>query len=301
MIKQNEFQRRRKHLLQMAGEDAIVMLCGANDRIRNNDVYYPYRQDSDFFYLTGFSEPEAVMLMIPGEEGDRNIMFCRERDLTRETWDGPMIGLEGALERFGMDEAYPIGELDKRMPGYLEGCEKVVYNMGRDAVVDRRVMGWLSEIRGKKGAHAPEELIAVDHDLHEMRLYKSAAEISLMRRSAEIACEAHIRAMQTCKPGQNEADLHAEILAVLTRNHCETSYLPIVAAGENACVLHYITNNQPIGDGDMVLIECKANLAVEVFGVGPIVDDAVGVVGVSLVSKAACKHRRAWRSDVHNM
>ena len=260
MIKQAEYRRRRKHLLQMAGEDAIVMLCAANDRIRNNDTYYPYRQDSDFYYLSGFNEADAVMLLIPDAAGDRSIMFCRERDLTRETWDGPMIGLEGAVEQFGMDEAFPFVELDKRMPGYLENRDKVIYNMGRDQAMDRKVMRWLKEIRSKKGAHAPEELVAVDHDLHEMRLYKSTAELSLMRRSAEIGCEAHICAMQACQPGLNEADLHAEILQALTRNHCETSYLPIVAAGENACILHYITNNQPIRDGDIVLIDAGAEL-----------------------------------------
>ncbi len=260
MIKQNEFQRRRKHLLQMAGEDAIVMLGAASDRIRNNDVHYPYRQDSDFYYLSGFNEADAVLLLIPDGNGNKSIMFCRERDLTRETWDGPMIGLEGAVEQFGMDEAYSIKDLDKRIPGYLENREKVIYNMGRDPGLDGKVMGWLKEIRGKKGVHAPEELIAVDHDLHEMRLYKSAAEMALMRKSAEIACEAHIQAMQVCKPGLNEADLHAEILRILTRNHCETSYLPIVAAGANACILHYITNNRPINDGDLVLIDAGAEL-----------------------------------------
>jgi Xaa-Pro aminopeptidase len=260
MINKNEFKRRRKHLLEMAGSDAIVMLSAAPDRIRNNDVHYPYRQDSDFYYLSGFNEPDAVMLLIPSKDGNQSIMFCRERDLTRETWDGPMIGLEGATGQFGMDQAYSIKELDMRMPGYLENCDKVVYNLGKDSDLDQKVMAWFKEIRSKKGAHAPEELIAVDHELHEMRLYKSKGELALMRKSAEIGCEAHIRAMQICRPGLNEADLHAEILNVLTRNLCETSYLPIVAAGSNACILHYIANNQPINDGDLVLIDAGAEL-----------------------------------------
>jgi Xaa-Pro aminopeptidase len=261
MIKQNEFQRRRKYLLQMAGENAIVMLCAAKDRIRNNDVHYPFRQDSDFYYLSGFNEPDAVMLLIPDEKSYKSIMFCREREPTRETWDGPMIGLEGAIEQFGMDEAYPFSELDARMPAYLENRDKVIYNMGRDSGLDRKVMSWLKQIRGKKGVHAPEELIAVDHELHEMRLYKSTAEVALMQKSAEVACGAHIRAMQICKPGLNEADLHAEILSIFTRNLCETSYQPIVAGGANACILHYVANNQPINDGDLVLIDAGAEMA----------------------------------------
>ncbi len=258
MIKKNEFKRRRKHLLQMTGTDAVVMLSAAADRIRNNDVYYPYRQDSDFYYLSGFNEPDAVMLLVPAEDGDKSIMFCRERDATRETWDGPMIGLEGATGKFGIDEAYSIKQLDKRMPAYLENRDKVVYNMGKDSDFDRKVMSWLKQIRGKKGVHAPEELIAVDHELHEMRLYKSTAEMALMRKSAEVACQAHIRAMQVCQPELNEAHLHAEILHTLTQNLCETSYQPIVAAGDNACVLHYVANNQPIKDGDLVLIDAGA-------------------------------------------
>ena len=258
MIKQAEYSRRRKHLMQMAGPDSVVVLSAAPERFRNNDTHYPYRQNSDFHYLTGFNEPEAVLVLLPEGKDCRSILFCRERDAKREMWDGPMAGLEGAVADFKMDEAFPITELDKRMPAYLEERDKVYYGVGHDTTFDQQVIAWLNKVRGKKGVHAPDELVSVDHDLHEMRLYKSRAEISAMRKSAKVAVVAHEHAMQTCRPGMNEAETHAGLLQNFYSRHCRPSYEPIVGAGNNGCILHYIANDQPLNDGDLLLIDAGA-------------------------------------------
>ena len=238
MIKQKEYAKRRSQLVGITGEGSVVIVRAAPVRIRNNDVHYPYRQDSDFLYLTGFHEPGAMLVLIPGSEGDRCILFCREKDQKREMWDGPMSGLEGALEIYGMDEAFSIEEANQRLPGFLEGSSRIYYDLGRDMEFDHLLIGWLNEFRSKahRKFHAPDEIIALDHVLHDMRLYKSRAELSAMRKSARIAAQAHIRAMQICRPGMNEAEIHAEFARSFTAAHCEASYMPIVGSGNNACV-----------------------------------------------------------------
>ena len=246
--------------MRMAGDDSIVILQAAPPRIRNNDVHYPYRQDSDFLYLTGFREPAALLVMIPGGDGGRCILFCRERDPKREMWDGPMAGVQGAVADYGMDEAYDIGEMEKRLPDMLRDRGRIYYDLGRDPLFDQRLIGWLNEFRGeaRKTFHAPEEIHALDHMLHDMRIYKSRAELSAMRRAARVAIEAHEQAMRHCRPGLSEADIHATLLQVFTRRHCEPSYLPIVGGGDNACVLHYIANRDELKDGDLLLIDAGA-------------------------------------------
>jgi len=260
MIKQKEYAKRRSHLMEIAGDGAIVILRAATQKIRNNDANYPYRQDSDFLYLSGFSEPESMIVLLPPEKGGRSILFCRERDRHREMWDGNMAGLEGAVERFGFDEAFPIGEMKQRLPRLLHGCERIYYDLGKDPEFDQLLIGWLNEFRTKthKNFSAPDEIIALDHSLHEMRLFKSRTEINAMRKSARIAARAHQRAMQVCKPGMNEAEIHAELLYTFTRHQCEASYIPIVGGGSNACVLHYIHNRDTLNDGDMLLIDAGA-------------------------------------------
>jgi Xaa-Pro aminopeptidase len=264
MIKPKEYARRRRQLMRMAGEDAIVILQAAPARIRNNDAHYAYRQDSDFLYLTGFREHGAVLVMVMEDDADagRCILFCRERDATREMWDGRMVGLEGAVRDYGMDEAYDIAELDTRLRDLLRDRDRICYDLGRDPLFDQKLIGWLNEFRGtaRKTFHAPEEIHALDHMLHDMRVYKSREELSIMRRSAKVAIEAHERAMRACRPGLNEADITAELMHTFIRNHCEASYLPIVAGGANACVLHYITNNEELRDGDLLLIDAGAEL-----------------------------------------
>jgi Xaa-Pro aminopeptidase len=260
MIKLKEYQRRRQQLMKTAGEGAIIIVAAAPERIRNNDVYYPYRQNSDFLYLTGMQEADAMLVMIPGKKDGNCLLFCREKDPKREMWDGPMTGTKGAVEELGMDEAYPVTEVAERLPELLHDRERIYFDLGKDTQFDRQLIGWLNDLRVKsrRDFHAPDEIIALDHMLHDMRLYKSRPELSAMRKSARIASEAHCRAMAVCKPGMNEADIHAELLHTFTRHQCEPSYLPIVGGGANACVLHYISNRDVLSDGDLLLIDAGA-------------------------------------------
>ena len=260
MIKQKEFARRRRQLMRRAGEDSIIILQAAPTRLRNNDVYFPYRQDSDFLYLTGFREHDAILVLVPDADDGTSILFCRERDPEREMWDGPMVGLERAVSEYGMDRAHDIKEADALLRDLLCDRERIYYDLGRHPLFDQRLIGWLNEFRGetRKTFHAPEEIHALDHMLHDMRVYKSREELAVMRRSAKVAIEAHQRAMEICEPGLNEAEIQASLLHTFTRHQCETSYLPIVGGGANACVLHYIANNQELRDGDLLLIDAGA-------------------------------------------
>ena len=260
MIKQKEYAKRRLQLMEIAGEESVIIVHAAAQKIRNNDVGYPYRQDSDFLYLSGFSEPEAMMVLLPEDKGGHSILFCRERDPHREMWDGLMAGTEGAVEQFGFDEAFPISEMEKRLPRLLRGRERVFYDLGKNPDFDQLLIGWMNDFRAKtrKKFLAPDEVIALDHSLHEMRLFKSRTEVTAMRKSARIAAIAHQRAMQVCKPGMNEAEIHAELMHTFTRNQCEASYIPIVGGGANACVLHYISNRDKLNDGDLLLIDAGA-------------------------------------------
>ncbi len=201
-----------------------------------------------------------MMVLLPQDDGGRSILFCRERDPHREMWDGVMAGTEGAVEQYGFDEAFPINEMEKLLPRLLHGSERVYYDLGKDPDFDQLLIGWMNDFRAKtrKKFLAPDEIIALDHSLHEMRLFKSRTEITAMKKSARIAATAHQRAMQICKPGMNEAEVHAELLHNFTRNQCEASYIPIVAGGANACVLHYISNRDELKDGDLLLIDAGA-------------------------------------------
>lgn len=260
MIKQKEFARRRLQLTRMTGEGSVVIVRAAPEKLRNNDVHYPYRQDSDFLYLTGFHEPGAMLVLMPDGKQCKSVLFCREKDPKREMWDGPMAGVEGAVQDFGMDEAHGIDSAGKRMPELLKGSERVYYDLGRDVDFDHQLIGWMNEFRSKahRDFRAPDEIIALDHLLHDMRLYKSRTELTVMRKSARVAAAAHRRAMEVCRPGMNEADIHAELLHEFTRQGCEASYQPIVGSGANACVLHYIANRADMSDGDLLLIDAGA-------------------------------------------
>jgi len=260
VIKQKEFARRRRQLMRMAAEDSIIILQAAAPKLRNNDVHYAYRQDSDFLYLTGFREHSALLVMIPGEGDGKSILFCRSRDPEREMWDGRMAGLESAIADYGMDEAYDINETDTRLQELLHDRDRIYHDLGRDPLFDQKLIGWLNEFRGKsrKTFHAPEEIHALDHMLHDMRVYKSRDELAAMRKAAKVAIEAHEEAMRSCRPGLNEADIHAGLLHTFTRHQCEPSYLPIVGGGANGCVLHYIANRDELRDGDLLLIDAGA-------------------------------------------
>jgi Xaa-Pro aminopeptidase len=256
----NEFARRRKQLMRMMGHDAIAILPTAPERLRNRDVEHPYRCDSDFFYLTGFAEPEAVAVLVPGRPQGEYILFCRERDPLMETWNGRRAGTGGAVELYGADDAFPIADIDEILPGLLESRERVFYTMGASAEFDTRVINWVREIRNRarSGAHAPDEFVALDHLVHDMRLYKSRGEIKQMRAAANIAAAAHKRAMRACRPGMMEYEIEAEFLHEFRRHGCEPAYGSIVGGGDNGCILHYRENDAELRDGDLLLIDAGA-------------------------------------------
>ena len=253
----NERIRRRKNLMRGMGRGAIAVIPAAPVRNRNRDVDYTFRQDSDFYYLTGFAEPEAVAVLIPGRPQGEYVLFCRERDAEQETWHGRRMGVERASELLDTDDAFPIGDIDEILPGLIEGNERVHYSIGRDRDFDARLMSWVNQVRAQRG-HVPTEFVSLDHLLHEMRLFKSRAEISLMRQAAKVSAAAHKRAMQVCEAGMMEYQLEAEFTHEYRRNGCDHAYPPIVGGGDNGCILHYTENNRELADGDLVLIDAGA-------------------------------------------
>ena len=257
-----DFERRRRQLMRMVGTGGIAILPAAPVRKRSRDVEYNYRQDSDFFYLTGFTEPDAVAVLVPGRPQGEYLLFCRERDPDRELWDGSRAGQDGAVADFGADDAFPIDDIDDIIPGLIEGCSRVYYTMGMYADFDTHVADWVNSLRSglSRGVHTPQEFVALDHLLHDMRLYKSRSEISAMRKSAKIAVAAHKRAMQMTRPGLFEYEVEAEFRLEFRRNGAWTSYNPIVGGGANACTLHYVENSAELKDGDLLLIDAGCEL-----------------------------------------
>ncbi len=258
-----EFAARRKRLMHLMGADAIAILPTAPERKRNRDVDHPYRPDSDFHYLTGFPEPEAVAVLVPGRPQGEFILFCRERDPLMETWHGRRAGLDGAREHHGADDAFPIADIDEILPGLLENRARVFYTMGLSAEFDRKVVEWLNRLRqqSRAGIHTPGEFVALDHYLHDMRLYKSRAEVAVMRKAAQITARAHKRAMQACRPGMTEYQIEAEILhQFMSEGARSPSYPSIVAGGDNGCILHYTENSDVLNDGDLLLIDAGCEL-----------------------------------------
>ena len=258
-----EYKRRRKHLMQIMGEDAVAILPAALVRMRNRDAEFQYRQDSDFHYITGFDEPEAVVVLVPGREHGEYILFCRENDKKMETWNGLRAGQDGAIEKYAADDSFPIDDIDDILPGLLENKEKVYYTMGVHPDFDQRVIKWVNRLReqSRMGVHTPGEFVSLDHQLHDMRLYKSAAEIKVMRKAAKISAEAHIRAIKFCKPGLYEYQLEAELLHHFMHQGARSpAYSSIVGGGKNGCILHYVENSEALKDGDLVLIDAGAEL-----------------------------------------
>ena len=249
--------RHRKQLMRMMGEGGIAILPAAPVRTRNRDVDHPYRPDSDFFYLSGFPEPEAVIVLVPGRKQGEYILFCRDKDPEQEIWHGRRYGPEGAMEEFGVDDAFPIDDIDDILPGLMEHCERVYYTMGLDPQFDKQVMEWVNTLRrqSRAGAHVPYEFVSLDFLLHDMRLFKNRDELRLMKKAAKISMEAHRRAMRACGPGVYEYQLDAEILHEFQRNGATWAYPSIVGGGANACILHYTENNQELRDGDLVVID----------------------------------------------
>jgi Xaa-Pro aminopeptidase len=261
MITMAEYAKRRKQLLQQIGPRGILILTSAPTLRRNGDADHAYRQQSDFYYLTGFEEPEAVAILAPKRKKGEFILFNRVRDRAHEIWDGIRAGQEGARKTYGANEAFPIADLEKMLPELLEGRETIHYAMGTDLKFDKTMMNTMNKLRGRirSGHAAPVGFVDITETIHEMRLIKSPAEIALMRKAAEISAAAHVRAMKFCKPGTNEYQLEAEIVHEFQRNGARyPAYTSIVGGGENACILHYIANDQKIKNGDLVLIDAGA-------------------------------------------
>lgn len=255
------FSRRRTQLLQQM-KTGVAVIPTAPEAVRNRDSHYQYRFDSYFYYLTGFTEPESVLVLIAGEKS-KSVLFCRDKDLEREIWDGFRYGPEGAKEAFGVDEAYSISRLDELVPQLLANQPRLHYALGADTQWDLRVTGWLNYLRTqtRSGVSAPAEIADVRGLLDEMRLFKSEDEIATMRRAAEISAGAHRRAMRATRPGATEYEVEAELLHEFRRLGAQSpAYHSIVAGGANACVLHYVFNDAPLRDGDLLLIDAGCEL-----------------------------------------
>ena len=261
MVKVADYVRRRRRLMQQLGKGSIAIVPSAQEIIRSRDTHFRFRQDSDFGYLTGFPEPNAVLVLIPGRPQGETVLFCNERDPLAETWHGRRYGPERAAAAFQFDDAFPIDDIDEILPGLMEGRDRIHYALGQNPDFDNTVMGWLNALRAqvRKGVHPPGEIIDLRHQLHDMRLFKDAAELKQMRAAAHAAAQGHIRAMRAAKPGVNEAQIAAELSYEFARHgahHC--AYNSIVAGGDNACILHYVENNMALKDGDLLLVDAGA-------------------------------------------
>jgi len=255
-MKHEPFSSRRAHLLTMLG-DGIAILPTAPERVRNRDAHHPYRFDSYFWYLTGFPEPESVLVLVGGST-PQSILFCRDKNEEREIWDGYRYGPLGACADFGFDAAYPIGELETRLPELLSDRAALWYSLGHDAAWDARITAALNAVRAqnRNGKRAPREVRDLHSQLDSMRLSKDAAEIDAMKRAANISSAGHARAMRACRPGMAEYELEAELSYEFRRRGAEAhAYTPIVAGGLNACVLHYVSNDKLLNDHALVLID----------------------------------------------
>ena len=262
-VNAEQYRRRRADLMAMMGPGSIAILPAAGEAVRNRDVLYPYRQDSDFYYLSGFAEPESVLVLAPGGARGECVLFCRERDPAKAIWDGERAGQDGAINDYGADDAFSIDDIDELLPAMIEGCGKVYCTLGENPAFDAQLLGWIERLRqrARAGVRAPSEFVALEHLLHEMRLFKSRAEIGVMRKAASIAAQAHTHAMRICKPGMTEYQLEADLLYTFHRHRAVAAYGSIVGGGANGCVLHYVDNAQPLRDGDLVLIDAGAEYA----------------------------------------
>jgi Xaa-Pro aminopeptidase len=254
----NHIDRRRRLALAMG--EGVAVVPTAPERLRNRDTQFPYRFDSHFYYLTGFAEPEAVLVVTADR---KSLLFCREKNHEREIWDGFRYGPDAARERFGFDEAYPVAALDEKLAELLENQPTLFYPVGADPEWDARAIRWLNAVRAKAraGIAAPERVQDVRGLVDPMRLVKDEQELDTMRGAARIAAAAHRRAMQTTRPGRNEYEVEAELLYEFRRNGAQfPAYSPIVAGGANACVLHYVFNDAALREGDLLLIDAGCEL-----------------------------------------
>ena len=258
-LTQADFKQRRDLLAKQIGSNSIAIIATRAEMYRNRDADYKYRADSSFYYLTGFAEPEAVAIIETFEEGEEYSysLFCRERNREMEIWNGYRAGIDGAIEIYDADEAYAIDLLDEEIIDKLLNKQRLYYRIGQNAEFDARVSQWIqkADAQQRRGGVAPAEVVQLDRIVDEMRLKKSAKEIELMQIASNISAEAHTRAMQTVKPNVMEYALEAELNYIFGKNGCVPAYNSIVGGGENACILHYVENNKPLKDGDLVLID----------------------------------------------
>jgi len=258
MISKKEYAARRKDLMSMMADNSIAVIAAAPEKVRSKDTLYPYKQSTNFSYLSGFSEPCAVMLLIPNRQQGECVLFCRDKDPLRETWDGLRLGPIEAKQALALDDAFPIDDIDDILPGLLEGKSHIYYSAGKDKAFDKQLIQWVDEVTLDKESDSEPccEQVDLDHILAELRLIKSAAEIKLMRKAADISAEVHCRAMRFCKPGQYEYQLQAEIEhQFMMSGATGPAYTSIVGGGKNACILHYIENQSALKSGDLVLID----------------------------------------------
>ena len=258
---QAPFANRRARLIERMGSDAVAIIATREEMYRNRDADYKFRADSSFYYLTGFAEPEAVAVL-SSDSQQPYTLFCRERNREMEIWNGLRAGIEGAVSDYSADQAFTIDQLDEQIIQFLSDKKRLYVRLGHSDAFDLRVIGWLKKIAAnqRQGGQPPVEIIQLDSVLDEMRLFKDDFEINLMRQAAKISAQAHIRAMQTVQPDMMEYALEAEVLYVMQKNGCQTAYNSIVGGGANGCILHYVENNQPLKDGDLVLIDAGAEL-----------------------------------------
>lgn len=255
------FAHRRARFIEQMGSDAVAIIATRAEMYRNRDADYKFRADSSFYYLTGFAEPEAVAVLSSNSDQPYTL-FCRERNREMEIWHGLRAGVEGAVSDYSADQAFTIDQLDEQIIQLLSGKKRLYVRLGHSDEFDLRVTGWLKKIAAnqRQGGQPPVEIIQLDSVLDEMRLFKDDHEINLMRKAAQISAQAHIRAMQTAQPDMMEYELEAEVLYMMQKNGCQTAYNSIVGGGANGCILHYVENNQPLTDGDLVLIDAGAEL-----------------------------------------
>jgi len=257
-----EFKRRRRALMRIMGDSSIALIPAAREQTRSRDTEYRYRADSNLLYCSGFDEPDALMVLIPNRKAGQYIMFCRERDELKETWQGRRLGVEDAPEALGADDAFPIGDIDDILPGLLENKQSVYHTLGKDQAFDARVLGWLNKARASRSRDGgdPDSFISLDYHLHEMRLFKSRHELQQMKQAAKLSAAAHCRVMQAVKPGMYEYELEALLISQYKSQGAEHAFLPIVGSGANGCILHYTENNDIINDKELVLIDSGAEL-----------------------------------------
>lgn len=258
-----EYAARRQELMRRIGRDAVAIVPAAHEAVRARDTHYRFRQNSDFFYLTGFNEPEAIAVLAPGRGDGEFVLFVRPKDALREIWDGRRSGPQGARRHYGADQAFDLADFERVLPQLLGGRAALHYTLGEFPDMDARVARLLRHLRevSRRGAAAPDAVVSLDASLHEMRLFKRPAEIATLRKAAQVSAAAHVRAMRATRPGKYEWQIAAEIHSEFEAHDMQPGYGSIVGGGDNACILHYVENDERLRDGDLLLIDAGGELA----------------------------------------